>query len=502
MKRMFYKIAISFTVLIMLGACKKDYLNTYPTNAVASSSAFTTTTNALMALNGIHRSLYIQYSNQDEGGQGTIGIDIDCLGEDLVFTGAGSGWFKTTSQWVNHRNVNSALLYYVYRFYYKVIANANMIINNIDAATGSDDKKNIKGQALAYRAWAHFNLVQLFGQRYNAASKPNTSMGVPIMLTNITTGIGRSSVEDVYTQINADLDAAIGLLGTVAKRPNKSHISVNVAQGFKARVALTQQDWTNASKYAILARSGYVNEYPTGYTLMTNADYQKGFSDYTNVEWMWGSHVQADQTQYFYSFFAYMSENYSTTDIRANCKAINSLLYNTISATDVRKKLWDPTGTAFSVPLSTFVKQKYMNIKFLVPDINSSCGDYPMMRAGEMYLIEAEAKAQLGDNAGAATALYTMAVNRDPSYVKSTNTGAALISEILTQRRVELWGEGFRFFDLKRLNVPLNRNGANHNSSYCVIFDVPAGDVKWQFLLPKAELDANPSIANQQNPLQ
>lgn len=282
---MFYKIAISFTVLLMLGACKKDYLNTYPTNAISAASAFTTTTNALMALNGIHRSLYIQYSNQDEGGQGTIAIDMDCLGEDYVFSGVGSSWFKATSQWVNHRNANSNLLYYVYRFYYKIIANANMIINNIDGATGTDDKKNIKGQALAYRAWAHFQLVQLFAQRYNAAAKPNTQMGVPIMLTNITTGIGRSSVEDVYTQINSDLDAAIGLLGTVAKRPNKSHISVNVAQGIKARVALTQQDWANAFKFAILARSGYTNE--TAPVLMNATDYQKGFNDYGNTEWIW-----------------------------------------------------------------------------------------------------------------------------------------------------------------------------------------------------------------------
>jgi hypothetical protein len=197
-----------------------------------------------------------------------------------------------------------------------------------------------------------------------------------------------------------------------------------------------------------------------------------------------------------------MSENFSSTNIRGNPKAINSTLYNAISATDVRKKLWDPTGTAFTVPLATFVKKPYMNIKFLAVSSSDSRGDVPYMRAAEMYLIEAEAKAQLGDNAGAATALYTMEVTRDPSYVKSTNTGAALITEILNQRRIELWGEGFRFLDLKRLNQPLNRNGANHQAALCTVFDVPAGDVRWQFLIPQTEINANPAIANQQNPLQ
>ena len=501
MRRIFYKIAISLAVFILVGACKKDYLNTLPTDSVSQTAAFTTTGNALMALNGLHRAMYNQYSNQDEGGYGTLLIDNDALGDDVVMTTAGNGWFNTQYQWTNHRNALGSLPNYAYRFYYIIIANANMIINNIDKATGPDDKNNIKGQALAYRAWAHFNLVQLFGSRYDATNPSNPQLGVPIMLTNSTAGLPRNTVGEVYAQINSDLDAAIGLLANVAKRPNRSHISVNVAQGIKARVALTQQDWANASKYAILARSGYVND-AIPPTLMNAATYQLGFNDYNNAEWLWGSYVQTDQTLYYYSFFAYMSENFSSTNIRSNPKAINSTLYNTISATDVRKKLWDPTGTAYTVPLPTFVKKPYMNIKFLAISSGDSRGDVCNMRASEMYLIEAEAKARLNDFPGAATALYTMVVARDPSYVKSVLTGQALIDEILTQRRVELWGEGFRFLDLKRLNLPLNRNGANHQVGLCNVMDIPAGDVRWQFLIPQAEINANQAIKNQQNPLQ
>jgi len=500
MKNIFYKIAISFTALIFLGACNKDYLNTYPTDQISQTAAFTTTTNALMALNGLHRSLYIQYSNQNEGGQADIGINMDMMGEDLVMLNSGSSWFVGAYAWLDHRNANSSMNYYVYRFYYKVIANANMIINNIDNATGTDDKKMIKGQALTYRAWAHFYLVQIFGQRYDATKKPNSQLGVPIMLTSTTAGLPRNTVEEVYTQINKDLDDAITNLTGAAARPNKSHINVNVAQGIKARVALTQQDWANATQFAALARAGNANEVPAGYPLMSTTAYQAGFNDYKNPEWIWGSYVQADQPLYYYSFFAFMSLNYNSSNIKANPKGINSALYNTISATDVRKKLWDPTGTAFTVPTTAYTKKPYMNQKFLSVSASDSRGDICNMRAAEMYLIEAEAKAQSGD-ATAATVLYNLVVARDPSYVKSTNTGQALINEIILQRRVELWGEGFRFLDLKRLNSPLNRNGANHLASLCVVFDVPAGDVRWQFLIPKAEIDANPSISTQQNPL-
>jgi hypothetical protein len=69
----------------------------------------------------------------------------------------------------------------------------------------------------------------------------------------------------------------------------------------------------------------------------------------------------------------------------------------------------------------------------------------------------------------------------------------------MIQRRIELWGEGRRFTDLKRLNLPLDRTGANHNSSIAVVLSVPAGDKKWQWLIPRDEINANPKI--EQNPL-
>ncbi|RYF62003.1 MAG: RagB/SusD family nutrient uptake outer membrane protein, partial [Cytophagaceae bacterium] len=122
------------------------------------------------------------------------------------------------------------------------------------------------------------------------------------------------------------------------------------------------------------------------------------------------------------------------------------------------------------------------------------------MRVAEMYLIEAEAQARLGNSTAAATALFDLVSKRDPSYVKSTKTGTPLIDEILFNRRIELWGEGFRFTDLKRMNMALNRNGTtNISSAVVVLFDVPPGDVQWEFLIPRRELNANKAIV--QNPL-
>lgn len=495
MKKFINKIVLFAAISAGLASCKKDFLQQSPTDQVATDVAFSTTKNAWAAVNGIHRAMYNQiFGVQSQGGQSGSMLYMDILGEDMVMNTSTNTWLLNEYKWISHRNPSSNMSYYSYMFYYVIIGNANMIIANIDNASGAEaDKNAIKGQALTYRAWAYFQMVQLFGDRF-VAGQANDGLAVPLVLVPTNEKNKRSTVAEVYNQINTDLDAAIVAL-TGYTRANKSHLNVNVAKGIKARVALTQQNWPDAIKFAQEARAGF--------TLMSNAQYMAGFNDYSNPEWIWASRIQSDQTNYFYSFFAYMSANYSSGVIRTSPKSINSALYNTIATTDVRKGLWDPTGTntAFPIPTSTSSRYRYMSRKFRVADVSLSIGDVPYMRAAEMYLIEAEAQARRGGNdALAAQALYTLAVNRNPSYLLSTNTGAALITEIMNQRRVELWGEGFRFYDLKRTNAALDRTGANHNVTIATEMNIAANDKMWQFLIPQSEINATNGVVTQ-NPL-
>jgi hypothetical protein len=139
-----------------------------------------------------------------------------------------------------------------------------------------------------------------------------------------------------------------------------------------------------------------------------------------------------------------------------------------------------------------------MQRKFAVKDPSLSIGDVPLMRAAEMYLIAAEAYSRMNNDNAAANMLYSLAKMRDAAYQRSTNTGPALLNEILFQRSIELWGEGFRFYDLKRMNLGLDRNRYTFLQSYQK--NVPAGDVKWQFVIPQAEIDATGGVVVQ-NPL-
>ncbi|SFC36801.1 SusD family protein [Parapedobacter composti] len=498
------RICIGMIAIVLATSCSKDFLDTDPTDRVSETIAFSSIENANKALSGLYRTIYTQYTNQHRDGHTAMMINFDAMGEDYVRTAPGYVYHRESYRWLAHRNVSDVNVNgFAYYFYYIIISNANMIIEKIDGVEGGEQAKaTIKGEALALRAWAYTYLVQLYGKRYDASIGENTQPGVPLVLTTDPAGQPRASVEAVYTQIVNDLDEAMALLahgGSTAK----THLNLQSVKGIRARVALTMQDWPNAIKYAQEARANS--------SLMSHAQYLEGFSNISNPEWLWGVSIPIDQVTTYGSFFRYMSANFNSGFTRTNPKCMNSVLYAQIPETDIRKKLWwdgtDEDRPNFpgvlngdGTPVANQTRAPYQHRKYLVQDPSNASGDVPLMRAAEMYLIEAEARAQSGD-ADAAEVLYELAVNRDPQYVMSTNTGQSLVNEIWVQRRVELWGEGFRFLDLKRTNSDLDRRNTNHKPDLANILYVPAGANEWQWLIPQAEINSNPAIGPEnQNP--
>ncbi|MEE4176464.1 MAG: RagB/SusD family nutrient uptake outer membrane protein, partial [Bacteroides sp.] len=147
----------------------------------------------------------------------------------------------------------------------------------------------------------------------------------------------------------------------------------------------------------------------------------------------------------------------------------------------------------------------YMHIKMVQsngPTIDPM--DVIHMRASEMYLIEAEALARPGAAQNedlARSVLFELVSARDEGYVLSTNSGQALIDEILLQRRIELFFEGFRWFDMLRNDevLDLAGSGADPNLYLDGMYqDKPSVNPKWVFLIPQSELNANPNIVQNQ----
>ncbi|SOD20052.1 RagB/SusD family nutrient uptake outer membrane protein [Pedobacter xixiisoli] len=492
MKRISLKLILLF-VTVLFSNCKKEFLDTVPTSSTDEATIFATTTNTKNVMNGIYRYMYTKYSTQNQPGHGGMMLQLDFMGEDIGL--AVQSWYTNAANgaanWIEMRNESDIWVEFPFRFYYRVVGNANRIIDNVDAAEGPDaEKRMLKAEALTVRAWAYHNLVRLFAKRYDKASKPNNQLGVSMPLSATQINLPRSSVEAVYTQINLDLDNAIDLFNGATLAENKSHISIDAARAVKANVALTMQEYEVAATFAQAVITN------NKYSLMTEAQYQSGFNDISNPEWIWGVYLQADQGDTFANYHAQISLDGNTTFIRDRPKRINSALYALIPSTDVRKKMWEPTPTAanFPLPAANFKRENYMSRKFKVKTANTTLGDVPYIRLAEVYLTLAEALANIpGREVEARQKLYDLNRTRNASYALSTNSGAALIEEILVYRRVELWGEGHRFYDLKRLNRGLDRRTAPNFVAASVgdVMVIPAGDPRWQWVIPRAEIQAN-----------
>ncbi len=489
MKNIIYSFVFVLVGSFLFSSCEKDFLEILPTDAVSDGGIAASTGTAWASLNGIHRALYERYGSQGRVGLGSWHYHQADQGDDMVFNY--STW-TTHLRWLD-RDETSSYNRSAWGMFYSWIANANILINGVgdDTSGEQEDKDAIVGQSLLYRAYFHYQLVQQWANRY-APGGGNTQLGVPYMFTATTEPTARNTVEEVYGFINDDIDVAIVLLDGYSRK-NKSHMDVSVARGLKARVALTMGEYATAVTFAQDARAGL--------DFMDFDTYAEGFrmGSQSEDEYMWASQIQEDQTDKWGNYGAYVSRNFSSSSIRRNPRSIFSVLYDLISPTDVRKTLWDPTGLHLALKasgveiVSSAAEHPYTNQKFIAVSTSDSRVDVPHMRVSEMCLIEAEAQARLGFDVLAAAALYEMAFVRDPSYVLSVNAGQALIDEIMIQRRVELWAEGERFFDLKRLNLPLDRNGGNHSSSINgTLMDVPAGDTRWTRLIPLDEMNANP----------
>jgi hypothetical protein len=135
----------------------------------------------------------------------------------------------------------------------------------------------------------------------------------------------------------------------------------------------------------------------------------------------------------------------------------------------------------------------YVN-KFYTSSRGGRVVDMKACRIAEMYLIRAEAYAkQATPNlvAGAAD-LNALRTQRITGYVNQTfPTAADLITAVLDERFKELCFEGFRFYDLKRNNLPVQRNASDASPAWQTL---AADSYRFVFPIPQSEINANPNM--------
>ena len=159
---------------------------------------------------------------------------------------------------------------------------------------------------------------------------------------------------------------------------------------------------------------------------------------------------------------------------------------------------------AYSGDTKTSILREGAQVKFWADGMqgNNTMCEVPFMRATEMYLYEAEACAELGRSGEAQAPLEEINLPHNPEY-KCTATGQALIDEVRLYRRVELWGEGFNWYDFKRWNIPVDRLGweeGNSNSGNTpeglnVVVPVSQNN-GWRHGIPRSERTYNIAITS------
>ena len=480
---------------LALGSCGSDYLDTEYTRYLDSETAGEAAgRNPDVFLNGMW-AWQVEYSDaHDSFGLMSTLLAKDMMSEDISVSAF--HWFCYDYDFDN-REYNYRRTRKDWDVFYTDIAKANEIISLYPEGGKTADEKALLGQALAIRGMAYTYLPQIYQTYMSQSGSINREApGVPILLTTadgytldeLDALKGRNTVGAVLDQAEKDLTAAVqNLTEAQYKRPNKNYVDLSVAQGLLARYYLLTQQWANAATAAKAARQGY--------TQRGNAELHDGFMSLNTADVMWGfAHNSETQTTYasYFSHISNLAPGYAGMNYCA--KLIDARLYSQIADDDYRKTLFNSAAGDASQPTAG-AKLPYASLKF--GDTGDWTMDYIYMRAAEMVLIEAEALARQGQNAQAATALAELMKNRQPSW----NHPTVEVGDVLLQRRIELWGEGFAYFDLKRNNQGIDRNyaGSNHLAGY--LHTIPAFDKRWTYQIPQSEMQENSHIQDsEQNP--
>lgn len=248
-KRYIYCVLVMF-IATSLSSCKKFLDQTSP-NDVAQENMFQDANSLESARIGMYNTLQNVYYYG-----GYFPLMVDAYSDN----GATGGYDSPDVNELGDKTLTSANIYVqnTWIAIYNTIYTANQILANVDAIddpTLSDKIRNdIKGEALAIRALAHFDLLRMFGEHWNLASE----YGIPVVkqVVEPTTFIGRSSVAESYDAITGDLVEAQSLIQNDDYRSDPAafkgamFMTLNAVNALLARVYLYKKDFTQADSYA------------------------------------------------------------------------------------------------------------------------------------------------------------------------------------------------------------------------------------------------------------
>ncbi len=490
---LFVGLGIAASSLMTTGCIEE----TFPTNGAtedqlgASSKATESLVWAMPAYLNTPLSLA---ENHYEWGYGAMMHIRDVMTTDFAVVASGYDWF---ANWALNENIgsNTGRAQYIWNFYWKSIQTTNNLIAAIDESSATGNQLGMLGNGLAFRAMYYLDMAQMFEflpsdifpSGVNGSGKDVTNLTVPIVREGMTEDAARNNPRAnraaMAEFILGDLNKAEQYIANSPFNGNKALPNLACVYGLKARLYMwLAGDGTgeNATEYLIKAKENARLAINLAGAPMSKEDCLSTTAGFNTLScWMWGSQIVAEDDCVKTGIINWTSWMSNETDFGyASAGAYNMIdagMYNRMSDTDFRKLMWKaPAGTALdgksqwltvayaeNTPVYGSLKFRPANGAYKTPN-EGAVSAYPLMRVEEMYFIEAEAAARLGE--GASLLVDFMTQYRDPEYVCRATAQEDIVDEIVFQKRVELWGEGHVFFDYKRLNMSVVRGyaGTNH----------------------------------------
>jgi starch-binding outer membrane protein, SusD/RagB family len=337
---------------------------------------------------------------------------------------------------------------------YMPVYYANVVLENLGniqrTAANSSKYDNARGSAFLFRAKAFLVTVLNWAKAYDAATAA-TDLGVPLRLTSdFNQPSVRAPVKQVYDQIIADLQAALPLLPASPLHPVRP--SKQAAWALLSRTWLAMQDYQKAG---IAADSALAYNH----TLM----------DYNTLNASAGYPMP--------QFNKEVIMHFSTSGLAQVHSRVDTVLYNSYAATDLRKSLFFRANGDGSFAF----RGSY----------DGSATLFTGLAVDELYLTRAECRARTGNTPGALADLNTLLEKRFKTGtftpVTATSAGEAL-DKILEERRKSLAFRDLRWMDIKRLN----KEGLNITLTRVIgneVFTLPPNDPRFALPLPAAVID-------------
>jgi hypothetical protein len=476
MKKIIYAAALG---AMLIAGCKKSDLDLFPYNQKETSQAFLTEADINLAINGMYTGLRTSTSYFVAG---TWNVMADVLADNVIANPVGRLSLKTTYYEWRYTGTST---YDLFGSGYTITRRANAILENINSFPDGTFKNNAKGEALAIRAMTYFDLSRVYSKTYLNAT--DADLTVPYVTTTDPAILpANEPVKGFYDKVINDLKQSEGLINVSngVGRLNKAAV-----QGLLSRVYLYKGDYANCITSA-------TNALGTTPNIANIATFPSIWKDATETGVLFKVKNTSTDNSNAQGVNYYQTISGANGGIKSEYVVAYDF-YQQFAINDIRKSTYIQTSAYNGINYNHIIKYAGAT--------GGAAGvvDAKVIRTAEVLLNRAEAYYRNGNTAAALADLVLLKTNRYTGYVADVLAGSALLNEILKQRRLELAFEGDRFWDLKRLNLPVQRDAihgekADGTGTPPIFSTLPVGDKRFLLPLPQSELNFNPNL--KQNP--